>query len=373
MNSACLFHWVLVYSLFSLLMMVCNMGVTPYPTLIAMVSQPAAVASPLVEGAVERPEFNMGRGFFVADGILYDANGVEFRIRGVNKAHYEVESPGLPNSHANTVRLVTPLWLPPEEIAPLIQDLIDNAIVPMPGVWYTDYTWDEEGNVVCKEDVSSLRRVVDLWLDQAQTLKPFERYMLVNIASEWGPGDTPEWRDAYIKAVNDLRNAGYLNTLVIDTGGCGQDPSNILHYGQEVLENDPEHNLVFSVHVYGFWSNGAGESWQTDLSTAFDELQDTGLPILIGEFGPGRDIGPSPTMITPGEVILASEARGFGWLAWAWDDPPYEANNDWFALSINGDYEDSPDLTEFGKDVVENLDYGLLQLSLPASLFYKEP
>src|SRR5450755_1846864 len=36
-------------------------------------------------GKVARPSYNTGKGFFVLNGKLYDANGAEFRIRGVNK------------------------------------------------------------------------------------------------------------------------------------------------------------------------------------------------------------------------------------------------------------------------------------------------
>jgi hypothetical protein len=34
------------------------------------------------------------------------------------------------------------------------------------------------------------------------------------------------------------------------------------------------------------WRNGKGPSWQTDLNQGLDALAATGLPIVIGEFGP---------------------------------------------------------------------------------------
>jgi hypothetical protein len=73
--------------------------------------------------------------------------------------------------------------------------------------------------------------------------------------------------------------------------------------------------------------------------------------------------------MTPGEIIQACESRGIGWLAWAWDDPASNADDGWFALSKNGDYNSSNDLTTFGKDVVENPTYGLLALAKPATIF----
>src|SRR5574337_276819 len=336
MDAMSIYRRALACMTVALVMTACATRATPNPTLIAREPLPTPTSAPSiadtstpwpspgptstpkpsggVPDTIERPDYNTGAGFFVVDGKLYDANGVEFRIRGVNKVHYEVEWPGIPKTHANTIRWVAPLWLAPDALAQILQSMIDAEIAPMPGVWYTADTWDEADNVVCKEDVADLRTAVDLWVAQAATLKPFERHLLVNIASEWGPGDSPVWRDAYIQAVADLRAAGYLGTLVIDAGGCGQDPANIVRYGQEVFDSDPQRNLLFDVHVYGSWSNGGGEPWQTDLTAGLDSLARTGLPILIGEFGPGRNIGPSPTLITPGEIITASEARGFGWL-----------------------------------------------------------
>jgi hypothetical protein len=318
---------------------------------------------------VARPSYNTGTGLFVVGNRLYDANGVEFRIRGVNKCHYDAAWPGIPKAHANTIRWGVPLWLDASVSGGLMQDSIDAGIVPLAGVWYTAGTWADEDNVTCKDTTDVFDTAVDQWVAQADTFKPFERNLLVNIANEWGPADSTVWRDAYIAAVGRLRTAGYLGALIIDSGGCGQDTNDIVHYGQEVFDSDPQRNIVFDVHIYGLWANGDGESWQTDLTTGLDALVDTGLPFLVGEFGPGRNIGPSPTMMTPGEIIQACDARGVGWLAWAWDDPAYGATDDSFALSFNGDYDSTDDLTTYGKEVVENPSYGLLARARPATTF----
>ena len=53
-----------------------------------------------------RPSYNTGNGFFVLNGKLYDANGNEFRIRGVDRCHYDGNSKaGIAKSGANTVRV----------------------------------------------------------------------------------------------------------------------------------------------------------------------------------------------------------------------------------------------------------------------------
>jgi hypothetical protein len=314
--------------------------------------------------AVSRPDYNTGTGFFVLDGKLYDANGTEFRIRGVNKAHYDWAWPGIPKTRANTIRWSTPLWLGADLISSLMKDTIDAKIVPMPAVWFTDGSYTDATNVTCKNDPGILATAVSQWVAHAATFKPFERNLLVNIANEWGPENSTVWRDAYVSAVAELRTAGYLGTIVIDSGGCGQDPRDIVNFAADVFESDPQKNIVFDVHIYGAWANGDANSWQHDLTTWLDNLAATKLPIIVGEFGPGRDIGPSPTKITPGQIMEACDARGFGWLAWAWDDGN---NDDWFAMSYNGDYNSSADLTLFGKDVVETPAYGLLFHAQPAT------
>src|SRR5579863_6940294 len=52
-----------------------------------------------------RPSYNTGNGFFVLNGKLYDANGYEFRVRGVNRVHWDSNSAaGIAKSGANAVR-----------------------------------------------------------------------------------------------------------------------------------------------------------------------------------------------------------------------------------------------------------------------------
>jgi Cellulase (glycosyl hydrolase family 5) len=307
---------------------------------------------------VGRPAHNTGTGFFVANGKLYDSKGAEFRVRGVNKLHWDAQSPGIPKTRANTERWVIDFKQPTSTNIGLMQESIDNQIVPMPGNW--------EGT--CDESPDTLTSIVDEWVAQESAWKPLEPYMILNIANEWGPSGTG-WRDAYITAIDRLRKAGYLCTISITSGGCGQNNDDLVSYAQAVYDSDPQKNVIFDQHIYGNWANGNGQSWQTDLGTGLDNLVALGLPVIVGEFGPGKNIGPSPTDMTPGEIIQACEERGIGWMAWAWDDPASNADDTWFALSKNGNYDSSADLTQFGQEVVENPTYGLLTLAQPATIF----
>jgi mannan endo-1,4-beta-mannosidase len=293
-----------------------------------------------------RPAGNTGVGFYVVGSKLYDANGVEFRIRGLNHLHWDAPGVGIPKTGANTERWVLDFGQSAATNAGLLQRSTTNRMVPMPGNW----------DGTCTEDTATLTGIVDTWVAQASRFKPFERSTLVNIANEWGPDDSTVWRDSYTTAVARMRTAGYLGTIAVDAGGCGQGVGDILHYARAVFDSDPQRNLVFDFHAYGFLCTTACESWQFPLAATFDAFAAAGLPIVIGEFGPGRSIGPSPTGITPVQIIQAAEARGFGWLAWAFDDPAGEFTSppvdNWFALSFTGDYRTSADLTTFGKAVV---------------------
>jgi hypothetical protein len=321
-------------------------------------------------GTVARPSYNTGTGFFVVGNKLYDANGVEFRIRGVNKLHWDADWPGIPNTHANTIRwdFVWGNSNPPTVTS--VNQMIADHIVPM--------LENGQATTTCSNDPSTLSAMVDGWVANASTFKPFERYLIVNIANEWGPSNSTVWRDSYITAVSRLRQAGYLGTIAVDSGGCGQDLDDLVKYGQAVFDSDPQKNVLFGLHIYGQWTYPGDPAYSDkmnnwgdvfDLAPGFDRLAATGLPVVIGEFGPGRNIGPSPTVITPGLLIQTADSHGFGWLAWAWDDPANGADDTWFAMSKNGAYNSSADLTTFGKEVVENPDYGLLVAARPATIF----
>lgn len=309
-----------------------------------------------------RPAGNTGTGFFVADGKLYDAKGKEFRIRGVNRTHWDSygSSTGIAASGANTERIALNYTrATTDNFAIITKQMLANKIVPMPGNWAA----------TCKSDPASLSAIVDTWVAQASTWTVLNSNGLINIANEWGPENSPAWRDGYVTAIARMRAAGYTGTLVVDSGGCGQDSRDVIKYGADVLAADPQKNILFDVHVYGGFYFPATASWMQDYSKAMAALKATGLPIIIGEFGPGRKVGPSPTLITPEQVIATAEANGWGWLPWSWDDNNLlgcGANDYWFSMTTKcGLYKTSDDLTTFGKSVVPTLQ----QLATKATIF----
>jgi hypothetical protein len=299
-----------------------------------------------------RPSSSHGSGFFVLNSKLYDANGCEFRIRGVDKLHWDNGSPGLGASHANTVRWDIDFTQPVANNIALLKGgmgktpgTIYDHMVVMPGAWQAP-----AGSPTCSSDPNVVASAVSVWVAQASSWTQLETDSILNIANEWGPSNSTVWRDSYISAIGQMRAAGYHATLSITSGGCGQDNADLVTYAQAVFDSDPEKNVIFDRHVYG------GDADVNALDADAKALAALGLVVILGEFGPGRSIGPSPTNLTPPQVIQTAEKYGLGWLAWAWDDNDLanaQADNDWFALSYTGAYASSADLTIFGQQVVE--------------------
>jgi Cellulase (glycosyl hydrolase family 5) len=324
-------------------------------------------------GTVPRPSYNTGDGFFVLNGKLYDPNGNEFRMRGVNRNHWDSNArAGLALSGANAVRTFMDFTRPASSNVSLLQsDNINDKEVPVP-----TYSGNNGGLPLtsCNNSTTVLNQAVSAWTSQASTWTTLNKYMIIDVANEWGPQNSTVWRDSYVSAISSLRAAGYLGPIMIDTGGCGQDANDLLNYSSAVFNSDPQKNIIFSYHVYGGYSVSTTLAELNALAAQFAALSAAdGMVFVFGEFGPGRDIGPSPTMITPAQVISAADTNGIGWLAWAWDDNDLAnamADDRWFSMTYKaGVYTQPSDLTIYGKDVVLNPTYGITAIAKRASIF----
>jgi len=300
---------------------------------------------------IDPPRPASGAGFYVAKPStqlsvqstddsykLYDPAGNEFRIRGLNRNHWDSggSKEGVPLTGANTERLVLNFANSTTYNWNIVQtEMLDKGIVPMPSSWVG----------TCKTDPSYLTAIVDTWIAQASTWTRLNTLGLINIANEWGPGTvmavtdpvtkrvsnvpTYVWRDSNIGAISRMRAGGYTGTLVIDAGNCGQDAGTIVRDGQAVFDSDPLKNILFSVHIYGSWhvpipatATTAAiplQPWMQSYSKAMYDLKATKLPIMIGEFGPLKT-GPSQTQVPAEQLVADAEAAGWGWMPWSWDD-----------------------------------------------------
>jgi hypothetical protein len=139
----------------------------------------------------------------------------------------------------------------------------------------------------------------------------------------------------------------------------------------QVFDSDPQKNVIFSLHLYYNSASAFSGNVLPQLATL---SASQGMVFIVGEFGPGRNIGPAPTPVTPAQIIPAAETSGLGWIAWAWDDNNLAncaSDNNWFDMnySCHQQYSAPSSLTWYGLDVVLNPLYGLDALATPASVF----
>ena len=225
---------------------------------------------------------------FTIGRFLYTPCGELVVLRGINKmviwtydlqvrhdSYAEIRKTG-----ANCVRIV---WLAnpsdqvndagPSGLDKNIQDCIDNKMIPM--VELHDATGDWSGLQAC----------VNYWIspEVLAVVKKHERYLLINIANECGDETVTDnqFIAGYTSAVRQIRNAGIIAPLVIDATDWGKNFEQLRNTGATLINADPEHNLIFSVHMYWAIREGADASY---IAQQVQAAVDVGLPFIVGEF-----------------------------------------------------------------------------------------
>ena len=305
------------------------------------------------------PTFSMSQGFTInANADLVDANGNVFIPKGINVPLAWFQNDVLSNianirtnTGVNSLRIVlgngyTPQggtgqnWSTPDNVWQQAVELcIANDIIPMV----------EVHNVLGSNIQADLEAVATWWASKAAflTRADIEPYILINICNEWGdwwlasPNQEPpqtRWRDAYISAVNIIRNAGIKTTLIIDAPNYGQDVqgSTLLNYAPAVLAADPEQNIQFSVHMYCEWSNNGN----SNITTLLPQIKNAGIPINVGEFAYQHATDGSCD-IDVDAILSSCEANGIGWYAWSWKGNGggleyMDVSVNWSGTNLNG-------------------------------------
>jgi mannan endo-1,4-beta-mannosidase len=179
----------------------------------------------------------------------------------------------------------------------------------------------------------------------------FEKYILLNIANEWGDASTSfnVWTTLYSEVVLAMRDAGIRVPLVVDSLDCGHDVEVFGEGGQQVLDADPLGNVIFSVHGYCEWGSSRVDS-------NFDTIIGYGLPWFLGEFGDSER-----AICTEGDdhfaIMARAQEEGIGWCAWSWMG---NGGAD-MILDMSNSHE-SAALTRRGEDIV-NGPNGLMETS----------
>ncbi|MFI6025613.1 cellulase family glycosylhydrolase [Amycolatopsis magusensis] len=252
-------------------------------------------------------------GFSVQNGRLYEANGAEFVMRGVNHAHtwYRGETSSFANIKAlgaNTVRVVLSSghqWTKNDaaDVANVVSLCKQNRLICVLEVHDTTGYGEQAAAV-------SLDAAANYWLEVKNSLIGQEKYVLVNIGNEpWGNTGHAGWTDATKSAIQKLRAGGLTHTLMVDAPNWGQDWSFTMRdNAASVFAADSLKNTMFSVHMYGVFDTAA------EITDYLGRFTAAGLPILVGEFGHDHSDG-NPDEDT---IFATTQAQRLGYLGWSW-------------------------------------------------------
>lgn len=251
-------------------------------------------------------------GFKVDGTKLLDRCGNEFVMRGVNLAYTWFESSAytqleaVANAGANTVRVVLTDGKaygkaadPADKVMAFANKCKEYGMLTILEVH------DETGS----NDIADLKDAAKYFANMAETLKGTESYIIINIANEWhNDAASTVWRDGYKEAIKIIRDAGLRHCIMVDAGGYGQGAATIHSHGLEVLDSDPENNLIFSIHMYG----GAGNT--NKVKSNIDGVINQNLALCIGEFGWYHSDGD----VDEDLILSYCQEKKVSWLAWSW-------------------------------------------------------
>lgn len=288
-------------------------------------------------------------GFRVAGRFLYDRCGEKVVPRGVNKKNIWEDKDGtksfpeIAKTGANIVRIV---WLTTgtaAELETVISNAVANKLIPM--VELHDATGDW----------SKLPSVVDYWTraDIVAVLENHEQHLLINIGNEIGNGSVTEqqFKEGYRLAILRMRLAGIHVPLVIDSSNWGQDIDRLQSAGPYLLSIDPDHNLMFDVHMW--WPL----MWGYNAQRVIDEIDESvrmGLPLIVAEFGNKWEdnAGGQIPYLT---ILEHTYAREVGMLPWEWG--PNNQPQTWLDMTKDSTYDT---LFDWGLEVAVTHPYSIL-------------
>ena len=298
-------------------------------------------------------------GFSTRGALLIDATGRPFIIAGINNPHawfgeraYQALD-DIAATNANTVRIVWQTRKSPAELERVIERCVSLKMVPM--VELHDVTGNASGDRLLDMARYYVRD------DVRAVLLRHQRCMLINIANEWGDHHvkTSYWRESYRNAITLLRDAGITTTLVVDAPGWGQNIRPILEAGQQLIDDDPQHNILFSVHMYGSWNN------PKNIVSKLTSAKDKQLPLIVGEFGYNHNDGHNNLKCKADHRLILSMCHrlGYGFMPWSWTGNNRE--NSWLDLVYSRDWK-TP--TQWGLEVIDG-EYGIRQTARTAGVF----
>lgn len=279
-------------------------------------------------------------GFYVSGTSIYDANGNQFVMRGVNVPHAwytsqtETSLKAIAATGANTVRVVVSngaQWgkTSYSELKNIVDMCKHNKLICVLEVH------DATGS----DSASDLYKAADYWIEMKDILIGNEAYVILNIANEWyGSWDGSAWAEGNKTAIKSIRNAGITNMIMIDSAGWGQYPDSIKDFGKSVFNADSLGNTVFSIHMYEY-AGGNAETVRKNIDNALG----IGVPVVIGEFAAEHTGGD----VDEATIMSYCTSKNVGYLGWSWKGN----NSDLASLDVAKSWDGSS-LTSWGNTLI---------------------
>jgi mannan endo-1,4-beta-mannosidase len=338
---------------------------------------------------------------FYTDGRhLHDPNGKKIVLRGINLPLLDDWSfpPGdtladLEQTGANAVRIQWyikyPRLEPPAAQRPeygvadldaFLTKCKANHMIPILGLW----------DVTCEANTTLLNtQLIPWWTSDAvvAVLDKHKQYLIINLANELGFvrwSDDPatalsEFKNAYKSALTTIREKLHM-PVMIDAPDCGTSIDAWITIGQELIDHDPDHNLLLSVHAY--WAAFDG-------MPHIDTAVNGNLPVVFGEVANKQDETvdhvtqfcfydldglnenhPPQNAFTYQSLLQTLKTQEIGWLAWSWWPDSCSSRNIGKYDQNTHQYEG---LTEpFGDDIVNHPEYGLKSSAERSSIFDRD-
>jgi hypothetical protein len=168
-----------------------------------------------------------------------------------------------------------------------------------------------DADVLGSDSQSDLLTAANWWKSNYSNLAASGSFT-VNLINEWGSHSiSPATYASYYNSAISIVRQVYSGRIIIDIPGWGQETYTAYQAVKTASTRITDTNIALSTHIYpGNWNQGRNHTFQ---KSDLDDLANTGLPVIIGEFGNG-----SGSCDWSGCVDYAA-SKGWSRLAWAWN------------------------------------------------------
>lgn len=295
---------------------------------------------------------------YTSGRFIFSPDGEKIVLRGVNKMNVvkdvsgEKSFPEIAKTGANVVRIMWMEWGGyGDKLDTILENCIENKMIPLLEMHDATGKWEK------------LDEVVAFWLrpDVIEVIEKYQKYLLLNIANEAGDESISqeEYARKYAEIIKRMRNAGIHVPLVIDAGNWGRNEEYLLKNATYLLTQDPDHNLIFSWHI---WDAGISEE---RITTVINESIDLEIPLIIGEFAP-MEVG-CKCCIPYKFILKYCQEQQIGWLAWSWGSGNADCPD--MDMTENGEFET---LNDWGLEVAVTHPFSIKNTSVRPAYLSKE-